>query len=100
MAEKHKCAGKVWSQYSTYQCSKTGTLEHAGNWWCKTHHPPTVDAKTEARHQKWDAGYKARQEKTSKDLINKELADRAINFMRNEHNDVVQRWEEELNAGK
>jgi hypothetical protein len=34
-------------------CDKKAKYEHKGKWYCKTHHPPTVKAKKEARDERW-----------------------------------------------
>ena len=51
---KRQCAGKVcydgWGRLRL--CSANATLEHAGKWWCKKHHPPTV---AERDDEKWAA---------------------------------------------
>ncbi len=38
-------------------------MEHEGKHYCKTHHPPTVAAKMEARHAKWQSEWAAKQAK-------------------------------------
>jgi hypothetical protein len=57
----HKCKGDVWTveSYRSYPCNKNAAHEHEGQWFCKTHHPPTIKAKSDARtaglNAKWDA---------------------------------------------
>jgi hypothetical protein len=51
MAEE--CSGRTGRGFHRYGCTKKGTLEHDGKWWCKQHHPPTVAAKAEARRTAW-----------------------------------------------
>jgi hypothetical protein len=34
-------------------CGRGAKYEHDGKWYCKTHHPPTVDAKNAARNAAW-----------------------------------------------
>ena len=55
MSEKHKCCEMVWAQgsYRGYPCGKGANYEHEGKHYCKTHHPPTVREKNEARQAKW-----------------------------------------------
>ena len=62
MSEKVKCAGEKWpdGSYRPYPCAKTGTLEHGGKHWCKTHHPPTVEAKRVAKEEAYQAEFSAR----------------------------------------
>lgn len=59
---KHACCEMVWARgaYRGYPCGKGAQYEHNGRWYCKTHHPPAVQAKRDARNQKWEADYTAR----------------------------------------
>ena len=63
MKTKHACEGHVFSGYWWLPCGKSGAHEHEGHWYCKTHHPPTVAAKSAARGKlrqaKWDAEHEA-----------------------------------------
>lgn len=63
MTGKHRCAGRVWHDGSFYSsaCMNNGKHEHGGKWWCKMHHPPTVDAKRKERERKWDIKFRAEQ---------------------------------------
>lgn len=63
MSEKHTCCGKVWSGFRHDDCGRGAKYEHEGKWYCKTHHPPTVQAKSDARNVKWEAEWKARSER-------------------------------------
>jgi hypothetical protein len=51
---EHTCVGRIWDGYSSYSCGKKAKYEHEGKWYCKTHHPPTVQAKTDARNEKYE----------------------------------------------
>ena len=51
----HKCNGTIFRDYWTYRCGVTAKHEHEGSWYCKTHHPPTVKAKGDARSAKFRA---------------------------------------------
>jgi hypothetical protein len=53
---KHICVGRAWSPvaFRSHQCSKTAKYEHEGQWYCKTHHPPTIAAKANARQEERD----------------------------------------------
>lgn len=57
--EKHPCAGKVYDSSSIhpYPCSKNGTYEETGKWWCHSHAPSKVAARRAARTAKWDAAW-------------------------------------------
>ena len=51
--EKKQCAGvdrvgETWNKYNK-PCGNAGTLEHEGRWWCKRHHPPSIEARHNAR---------------------------------------------------
>jgi hypothetical protein len=59
----HKCEGHVWGNHRYTKCGKNAAYEHEGKCFCKTHHPPNILAKNEARDAKrkaeWDARRKA-----------------------------------------
>ena len=61
MTEQHKCCGKVGNGFSFFRCDRNAKYEHLGKWYCKTHHPPTVWAKREARSAEWIKEFAARQ---------------------------------------
>lgn len=54
---KHTCCAPIYSSgsYRSYRCDKGAKYEHEGDWYCKTHHPPTVKAKRDASYSKWVA---------------------------------------------
>ena len=60
-AIKPKCCGQVWpaGAWRSYPCGKNASMEHEGKHYCKTHHPPTVQAKRDASHAKWQAQWEA-----------------------------------------
>lgn len=70
------CAGYVngGRNVGEYRCSQLGHYEHDGKWYCKAHHKPTQEA--------------AKREKA--------LRDRAIEYMRRHHAEIVADWEEGL----
>jgi hypothetical protein len=59
----HKCPAKVCSTGSfwSHACGVTARHEHNGVMYCKTHHPPTAQAKDAARRAAWQADFDARQ---------------------------------------
>ena len=62
---KRWCAGQSWDRAgcgSWYPCSKGGTLEYDGKWWCKTHHPPSVAARDKALRDKWKSEWYAKEQ--------------------------------------
>ena len=63
---KPKCNARVTPPGSFWgvACGKTATYEEAGTFYCKTHHPPTVEAKRAAKHAKWEAKYDLREDAT------------------------------------
>jgi len=61
MNEQHKCCRMVGSVFAQYACDRNAKYEHLGKWYCKTHHPPTVWAKREARSAEWNKEFAARQ---------------------------------------
>jgi hypothetical protein len=67
-AMKPKCCGKVSpaGSWRSYPCGKNASMEHEGKHYCKTHHPPTVKAKADARTAKWRAEWDALDEAKEK----------------------------------
>lgn len=57
---EHKCEGMVWCHTKYLPCGKTARYEHEGRWCCKRHHPPTVQAKLDARNKKFEEDWKSR----------------------------------------
>lgn len=58
---KHTCCAPIYSSgsYRSYRCDKGAKYEHEGDWYCKTHHPPTVKARSDASYSKWMAELQA-----------------------------------------
>jgi hypothetical protein len=71
----HTCVGRVWSTgaFHSYECGKTAAYEHDGQWYCKTHHPPTIEAKAKAKQEERDR--KWRYEKSLRDKADAERAE-------------------------
>jgi hypothetical protein len=69
--EKKACAGKVHNEYSTYSCSRSGTYEEAGSWWCASHAPSRVAGRKAKRAAAFQAEWAEReaQRETRKQLI-------------------------------
>ena len=44
-----RCYKNTWRGFRPRQCTRTGTHEFEGRWFCKQHHPPTKDARDEER---------------------------------------------------
>ena len=57
MADKHKCAERVFSgerwDIRGHMCQLNGVVERDGKWFCRIHDPEKVKAKQEARSAKW-----------------------------------------------
>lgn len=72
---KHTCVGRAWSPgaFRSYECGKTAAYEHDGRWYCKTHHPPTIEAKAKAKQEERDR--KWRYEKSLRDKADAEHAE-------------------------
>lgn len=98
MAEKHKCVGRVRSQYHTYTCGKNATLEHAGNWWCKNHHPPTVEVKNKTKAASWQAKWDAERAAAKTAETSRKLGELALEYMREQYPAFVAEWEKNLNG--
>ena len=56
------CCGRVWpaGAMNSAMCGVTAKCEHNGKHYCKTHHPPSVQAKREARHAHYKAEFDER----------------------------------------
>jgi hypothetical protein len=63
---KHTCKGKIYNGFRFHTCGRNAAYEDEGLWFCKTHHPPTVKAKDNARFLKWQEEYNARAAKERK----------------------------------
>ena len=63
MTTEHTCVERIWGGYS-FSCGKKAKYEHEGKWYCKTHHPPTVQAKMEARNERWRKEWAEQRERT------------------------------------
>lgn len=98
MPDKPKCAGRVYDRYHNFPCSKTGSLEHDGKFWCKTHHPPTVKEKRDAKHAKWKEGWDAEQAGMAAKAKEDAFREWAATFVRERHPLVVKSWEERNGA--
>ena len=57
---EHRCKGEVWSLRRYWPCGKTARYEHEGRWYCKRHHPPTMQAKLDARNKQLEEDRKSR----------------------------------------
>ena len=67
MTTEHTCKERVWGRYAfkSNSCGKKAKHEHEGHWYCKTHHPPTVEAKNKARKAQWEKEWAAAREKVT-----------------------------------
>ena len=85
---KPKCERRVYpkGQFWSISCGKTATYEECGMHYCKTHHPPTVNAKRAARNEKLSAEFKASH-------ANSKSADDELSAMRKDA--ARHRWLEE-----
>ena len=67
---KPRCQGMNWSGSWRVQCRHGASLEHEGKHFCKRHHPPTMQAKGEARQAEW-------RERTDREIAAREAANAA-----------------------
>ena len=78
---EHKCEGKVFSHMRYLPCGKTARYEHEGKWYCKTHHPPTVQEKRDARNKKWEEDWESQKQAMRKaDEARAEMQRRAADY--------------------
>lgn len=76
----HKCSAEVYRNGNPFPfaCGKTATLEHDGKKYCKTHYPPTVQAKRVELQKKKEAKFSsAVQQKQEAAAARKEIERRA-----------------------
>lgn len=59
MMDNGKCTAQIFRNYHFYPCTRKAWKDG----YCKQHHPNTVKARDEARHQKWEAEQKAWRDK-------------------------------------
>jgi hypothetical protein len=71
MTIEHTCRAKVWHGYASYSCGKKAKHEHEGHWYCKTHHPPTVEAKYKARENRFQQEWAAKRERDALEAAQK-----------------------------
>ena len=63
---EHTCQGQVFGHYRMVSCGKKAGHEHEGRWFCKTHHPPTIEEKRAAKTAKWNAEWDAKMAREKK----------------------------------
>ena len=63
---EHKCQGQVFGHYRMHLCGKKAGYEHEGRWFCKTHHPPTIEEKQAVKTAKWNAEWDAKMAREKK----------------------------------
>jgi len=65
----------TWPRYR--QCSRAGSIERDGKWYCKAHDPVAIREKSEAKAAAWHAERDA-ERKQAENVIRLELATKAI----------------------
>ena len=74
--EKHTCEQRIYCKGGWdprgHLCAKGATLSDKGQWYCKTHHPPTKQAKFDAEYQAYNAVCKEREAKRQQLLADHE----------------------------
>lgn len=78
MAEKHTCCGRKHGGLVGITCRHKAAYEYEGRWYCKTHHPPTMQAKRDARDAEWKAQFDARRRERERVSKLDALKDRAL----------------------
>lgn len=90
-----RCEALVLNEYRSLPCIKEAVLEHNGKYYCKTHHPPTVEAKQKKKMDKWRTKQKE-SEKAHEDRIKyNHLSMKALDYMRSSLPETVAEWEKE-----
>ncbi len=52
---KPPCSKSVFQGYKSYPCSRKGSVERDGQWYCKQHDPATKKAREDASYAKYQA---------------------------------------------
>jgi hypothetical protein len=88
------CSAKVFRPHSMLPspCSRNAVMMYDGRGYCKLHFPPSVEARDKERAAKYNAEWEVKQKRWREER----LGQRALDYMRNEHPDVVQQWEQEM----
>lgn len=88
---KHKCCGSIQSDtYRRVPCSRTGSIERDGKFYCATHDPVAVQARRDKSRAKWEADYAAKQANWARQKIEEQFKAAAIEAIRriaDGHND-------------
>lgn len=57
--ERRPCAHRVFSgergDFGGHMCQRAGAVQEAGKWWCRTHAPAAVEARSKEREKRWAA---------------------------------------------
>ena len=57
--EKHHCSKRVYSGlrhvFGDHRCTRPGTVQENGGWWCAMHVPSTVARHRQEKSEKWEA---------------------------------------------
>ncbi len=64
---EHTCEKRVFTNHHRGLCGRGARYEHEGRWYCKTHHPPTIEAKNKARLEKWKCKWAAKNKARERD---------------------------------
>jgi len=95
---KRRCEGTtlVGAGHPYSRCLLAGSLEYDGHWYCKKHHPPTVEEYERERNASWEAKWAEQDKARAAAKREQALKDRALEWMRKWQADTVKQWEEEL----
>lgn len=68
-----RCCEQIFGDFTFHQCSRTGSIEREGKWYCKIHDPIAKAERDKARRDKWGKEWTDKQEalKSAQSLQNK-----------------------------
>lgn len=64
MGKPEQCSQTVFGERVTsWQCTRDGSIERGGKWYCCQHDPKQVEKRKKERQAKWDAEWAAKEKK-------------------------------------
>lgn len=72
------CCARVFGDYRLYPCSRKGSVERDGKWYCKQHDPEAIRVKDAIRSTKYDRERQIQKRRSDQDSIRRTIADMVI----------------------
>lgn len=75
------CSAATWSGWHERPCTRRGSVEEDGKWWCKQHAPSAQKARDDERNRKYEAKRASRQRGHAAKLARYEIVTYARELM-------------------